>query len=110
MLKNYRLRDFDFKLILMIIALSVMGCLAIGSAEPSLQNKQVVGVVVGVLIMLFLAFFDYTWILKLYWPMYGANLLLLLWVIVAGDEGGGAQRWLEIGSFRFQPSETAKLY
>ena len=109
MLKNYRLRDFDFKLILMIIALSVMGCLAIGSAEPSLQNKQVVGVVVGVLIMLFLAFFDYTWILKLYWPMYGANLLLLLWVIVAGDEGGGAQRWLEIGSFRFQPSETAKI-
>lgn len=109
MLKNYRLRDFDFKLILMIIALSVIGCLAIGSAESSLQSKQVVGVVAGVLIMLFLAFFDYSWILKLYWLMYAANLILLLWVIVAGDEGGGAQRWLEIGSFRFQPSETAKI-
>ena len=110
MLKNYRLRDFDFKLILMIIALSVIGCLAIGSAEPSLQNKQIVGVVIGILIMLFLAFFDYTWILKLYWPMYGANLTLLLFVIVAGDEGRlGAQRWIEIGSFRFQPSETAKI-
>ena len=54
MLKNYRLRDFDFKLILMIIALSVIGCLAIGSAEPSLQNKQIVGVVIGILIMLLL--------------------------------------------------------
>lgn len=109
MLKNYRLRDFDFKLILMLISLSVIGCLAIGSAEPSLQNKQIVGLVAGVFLMLFLAFFDYTWMLKLYWLMYAVNLVLLVLVIVAGDEGGGAQRWLEIGSFRFQPSETAKI-
>ena len=109
MLKNYRLRDFDFKLILMMISLSVMGCLAIGSAEPSLQNKQIFGLVVGVMIMLSIAFFDYSLLLKLYWLMYAANLALLLLVIVMGDEGGGAQRWLEIGSFRFQPSETAKI-
>jgi len=109
MFKNYRLRDFDFKLILMLLALSVIGCLAIGSAEPSVQSKQVIGVVAGFFIMLFLAFFDYTWLLKLYWLMYLANLVLLILVLVAGDEGGGAQRWLEIGSFRFQPSETAKI-
>ena len=109
MLKTYRLRDFDFKLILMMISLSVIGCLAIGSAEPSLQSKQVFGLVVGIIIMLFIAFFDYTWILKLYWLMYAANLVLLALVIFVGDEGGGAQRWLEIGSFRFQPSETAKI-
>ena len=109
MFKNYRLRDFDFKLILMLIGLSVIGCLAIGSAEPSLQNKQIVGLVAGVFIMLFLAFFDYRWILKFYWLMYVANLALLLLVIVIGDEGGGAQRWLEIGNFRFQPSESAKI-
>ena len=109
MFKSYRLRDFDFKLILMVLGLSVIGCLAIGSAEPSLQSKQITGVVVGVLIMLFLAFFDYTWLLKLYWLMYFANLAVLILVIVAGDKGGGAQRWLEFGSFRFQPSETAKI-
>ncbi len=109
MFKYYRLRDLDFKLILMLIGLSVIGCLAIGSAEPSLQSKQIVGLVAGVFIMLILAFFDYTWILKLYWLMYAVNLVLLLLVIVIGDEGGGAQRWLEIGSFRFQPSESAKI-
>ncbi len=109
MFKNYRLRDFDFKLIMMVIALSVIGCMAIGSAEPTLQNKQIIGLVVGVFFMLFFAFFDYTWILKLYWLIYGVNLMILALVIFMGDEGGGAQRWLEIGSFRFQPSETAKI-
>lgn len=109
MFRHYRLRDFDFKLILMVIGLSILGCLAIGSAEPDLQSKQIMGVVVGALIMLFLTFFDYSWLLKLYWLMYAANLAVLILVIVAGDKGGGAQRWLEIGSFRFQPSETAKI-
>ena len=43
--------------------------------------------------------------------MYIVNLALLLLVIFssAGDTGGGAQRWLEIGGLRFQPSETAKI-
>ncbi len=109
MFKGYRLRDFDFKLIFMVIALSVIGCLAIGSAEPSLQNKQIIGLVAGVFLMLFFAFFDYTWILKFYWLIYAANLVLLVLVLVAGDKGGGAQRWMEFGSFRFQPSETAKI-
>ena len=109
MFKNYRLRDFDFKLILMLIGLSVIGCLAIGSAEPSLQNKQIAGLAAGVFLMVVVAFFDYTWILKFYWLMYFVNLILLLLVIAIGDEGGGAQRWLQIGSFRFQPSESAKI-
>ncbi len=38
------------------------------------------------------------------------NIVLLLAVKLAGDEGRlGAQRWLEIGGLRFQPSETAKI-
>ena len=34
---------------------------------------------------------------------------VLLLVMFAGDDAGGAQRWFEIGSFRFQPSELAKI-
>lgn len=109
MFKSYRIRDYDFKLILMIIALSVIGCLTIGSAKESLQNKQIMGVAAGVLIMLVISFFDYTQVLKLYWLMYLGNLVLLLAVALMGDNGGGAQRWLELGGFRFQPSETAKI-
>ena len=37
------------------------------------------------------------------------GLVLLLLVAVAGDVGKGAQRWLDIGIIRFQPSEIMKL-
>ena len=40
---------------------------------------------------------------------YVLGLLLLLLVAVAGDVGKGAQRWLDIGVLRFQPSEIMKL-
>lgn len=109
MFKNYRIRDYDFKLILLMLAISIAGIMAIGSAKPSLQNKQIAGVVMGVFLMIVISFFDYTVLLKLYWLMYAANLGLLLLVELVGDDAGGAQRWLEIGSFRFQPSETAKI-
>ncbi|WP_417617401.1 rod shape-determining protein RodA [Oceanisphaera sp.] len=35
--------------------------------------------------------------------------VLLVLVLMVGDVGKGAQRWLELGSFRFQPSEIMKL-
>ncbi len=40
---------------------------------------------------------------------YVLGLVLLLLVAVAGDVGKGAQRWLDIGIIRFQPSEIMKL-
>lgn len=109
MFKNYRLRDFDFKLILMVLALSLVGVFAIGSAEESLMSRQLMGVIAGACIMLVLTFIDYSLLLKLYWLMYAGNLMLLILVIVAGKEGGGAQRWFQIGGLKFQPSETAKI-
>ena len=40
---------------------------------------------------------------------YALGLVLLLVVAIAGDVGKGAQRWLDIGILRFQPSEIMKL-
>jgi len=110
MFRNYRIRDYDFKLIAMIIALSAIGVMAIGSAESSLQTRQLAGVVAGAFLMIVISFFNYSMVLRLYWLIYAANIGLLALVMTgAGDTGGGAQRWLEIGSLRFQPSETAKI-
>jgi len=46
-----------------------------------------------------------------YWsiPGYLVGILLLIAVLFLGDSAKGAQRWLQIGSFRFQPSEIMKL-
>jgi len=41
--------------------------------------------------------------------LFGAGIILLAAVLVAGDVGKGAQRWLDLGVLRFQPSELVKL-
>ena len=103
MLKKYRVRDYDFKLVLMLLALSAIGVIAIGSAEESLLTKQLAGVAAGIVIMLIISFFDYTLLLRLYWLIYVGNLVLLAAVWLFGEEKKGATRWLEIGGLVFQP-------
>ena len=78
MFSRFRLKEYDFKLIIMILLLATIGVLAIGSAEPSLQKKQMLGVAAGTVIMIFISFLNYSWILKLYWIMYIGNLALLI--------------------------------
>ena len=110
MFKKLRLRDYDFKLFLMVLALSIIGVLAVGSAaDESLQTRQLAGVVVGAFLMLVISLFNYSWVLKFYWVMYGLNITMLVLVWVMGESRGVAQRWLKIGSLQFQPSETAKI-
>ena len=111
MFKKYKLRDYDFKLVFMVIALATIGILAIESAEPALRTKQLGGVVAGVVIMIVISFFDYSFSLKFYWLMYLLNLALLLAVLLSkwGTDSHGAQRWLKIGGLQFQPSEVAKI-
>ncbi len=111
MFSRFRLRNYDFKLVLLVIAVSTVGVLAVGSAEPSLRSKQLIGVVFGVCMMLFISLFDYNWVLKFYWLMYLFNLVLLGLVhSPLGSSANGAQRWIQITeSFKFQPSETAKI-
>ncbi len=110
MLKQYRIRNYNFKLVIMVIALALIGIIAVGSAQESLQTRQIAGFAIGVFLMLVISLFDYAVVLKFYWLIYIFNLILLVLVIVMGDEGGGAQRWLEIAGFRFQPSEIAKIF
>ena len=42
-------------------------------------------------------------------PVYGIAIILLICVLFFGAEVGGSKSWLDIASFRFQPSELAKL-
>ncbi len=108
MFKNYRVRDYDFKLILLMICLTVIGILAIGSAKESVQNKQILGFVMGLFIMTVLSFFDYSFFLRFSWLIYVFNIILLLAVALFGEEVNNAKRWLDIG-FQFQPSEISKI-
>ena len=46
---------------------------------------------------------------RLAWPMYGVSILLLLSVLVVGEEVNGARRWINLAGIQFQPSEVAKF-
>ena len=109
MIKHYHIRDYDFKLIILVVALTVIGILAIGSAKESLQSRQIAGLVFGLFLMLVISLFDYTIILRFYWIMYIVNVVLLVLVWQMGVDANGAQRWLNIFGIQFQPSETAKI-
>ena len=109
MLRQYKIRHYDFKLVFLVIMLALIGIIAVGSAEPSLQNRQIAGFAFGVFLMVVLSLFDYSILLKLYWLMYVFNIVLLILVIVMGEDAGGAQRWVKIAGIQFQPSELAKI-
>lgn len=107
--RPYKIKDYNFRLILWLLALSILGVLLVGSAESSLQSRQVMGVVLGIACMLTLSMIDYSWLLNFYWIMYIGNLLVLIAVRLIGDDGGGATRWIEIAGIRFQPTELTKI-
>jgi rod shape determining protein RodA len=61
------------------------------------------------ILMLALAMIDIRVWFALAYPIYGLGLLLLVAVEAVGDVRLGAQRWLSVGAFSFQPSEVMKL-
>ena len=66
MIKKYRIIDYDFFLVIMIMALTTIGIMAINSADPSSRNKQIAGFALGVILMVFISLLDYLFIIKLY--------------------------------------------
>ena len=46
---------------------------------------------------------------RMAWPLYGISIVLLLSVLVIGEEVNGARRWINLAGIQFQPSEIAKF-
>lgn len=109
MIKLYKLRDYDFRLVIALIILSFIGVLLVGSAEASLQNRQLMGMILGLTVMVVVSLIDFSWILNFSWVIYFLNILLLLAVRLFGSDANGATRWISIGGFRFQPTELTKI-
>ena len=106
---EYNFRKYDFWLVLLTLAICSLGVIFVGSAEASHMKNQRMGVILGAVIMLIISFISYNFIIKFYWLIYIGCIGSLVLVRLFGDTGGGAARWLEFGSFRFQPSELVKI-
>lgn len=107
--KPYHLKDYKFNLIISVVALTILGILVIGSAQKSVQNKQIVGLVLGLIVMVIVSLIDYVWVLNLYWMIYAINIVMLVITLIFGTEVNGAKRWINLYFTNFQPSELTKI-
>ena len=113
---NYRSYKFnlhiDWPLTILILLMATFGLIILYSAASqnmSVLLRQLMRLGSAFALMLFLAFIPphkyKNWTPSLYF----IGLILLIAVMVIGKIGKGAQRWLDLGFFRFQPSEIMKL-
>ncbi|MCF8055376.1 MAG: rod shape-determining protein RodA [Desulfocapsa sp.] len=107
---------FDWIFLLLLVAVSSMALINLYSASypPSPWGmppyiKQCYLFLMGMAGILFILFFDYKELHFWNYLFYGFIVILLLLVLFVGDSAGGAQRWINLGFFRLQPSELAKL-
>jgi rod shape determining protein RodA len=111
------IRKIDYNLALVILALNVIGLINVYSAThgPTARGvsnlfwSQTIFVVVGWLVFTGLTFLDYRILMRFAYPFYGINIVFLVLVAIVGKTSLGAQRWINLGFFHYQPSETMKL-
>ncbi len=89
--------------------LTVTGFLAIYSVTPRAAFKQMIFAALGVLVFLVFNRVKLDWWRSVATPLYVLNLLMLTATLFVGSSVGVAQRWIQIGSFQFQPSELSKV-
>ncbi|HPU01442.1 MAG TPA: rod shape-determining protein RodA [Bacillota bacterium] len=118
MLNRRLIRNFDFYLLLIVIALCAVGTFTLYSATRNMEGlpdplyfvkRQLLFMGVGAAIMLLVCFIDYVNFKNWTGYLYGANLVLLGLVLVIGEVEKGAMRRIPIGFFDLQPSEIAKV-
>jgi rod shape determining protein RodA len=94
-----------------LIAILIIGLLAIYSAvgqNNALVLSQSIRILAALAAMLVMAQVEPGFLRRMAPWIFGLGMILLVLVLVTGDIGKGARRWLDFG-VRFQPSEIMKL-
>ncbi|WP_240191756.1 rod shape-determining protein RodA [Desulfoprunum benzoelyticum] len=110
------LANFDFVLLilLLVVCAAALSNLYSASYPPkSLATtpyiKQAIFLLFGFAMFLVIVCIDYQELLFWNYPMYVLVLLLLAFAFFVGYEANGSQRWINLGFFKLQPSEPAKM-
>jgi len=111
------MKNYHFRIFLISILISILGVLTIYSVRyPSnvwipfpLYIRQIIWIFLGLISLLFMYRWDARKLWDIAYIIYAITLILLIMVDILGHIRLGAQRWLKILWFNFQPSELAKL-
>jgi len=112
----------DYPFLILILLLLAVGLTMLWSASYAQSEydtgyeistrylqKQAVCAAIGLAAMYFFSRIPAALWYRLAWPLYGVSIVLLLSVLVVGQEVNGAKRWINIAGIQFQPSEVAKF-
>jgi rod shape determining protein RodA len=107
-------RDFDWPLLLLILAMCGVSLLEVYSTTvhtrfSSFESKQLLFIGAGLVGMFVLAKIDYHRLLDISPWAYGIFVVALVAVKLVGHKALGARRWISVGPVQFQPSEWVKL-
>lgn len=112
---TYRsIRDLDWPLIAVTLAICGLGVLQIYSATASTKWqdawwKQIIWVATGLIMMWVAANIDYHALLGRVFYLYVGAVVLLIATAVAGNKVFGSTRWIKVGGFTLQTSEFVKI-
>lgn len=110
-------RRLDWAFILFIAFIQIIGLINLYSATHGPSAKEVEPLFVSQLMWLgigwsvffIVTMIDYAFLLQVAWVIYILNMLAIVYVTMNGKVALGAQRWVDLGFFHYQPSETMKL-
>jgi rod shape determining protein RodA len=95
--------------LLLLMTVGVLTIYSAGGEDLGLIQRQVTRLGLALVVMFVLAQVPILVYQKMAVFFYVAGVLTLVAVLVVGIQSKGAQRWLDLGAFRFQPSEIMKL-
>jgi len=115
MLDRSTLRNFDYLLMLAVLALCGIGIAMVYSATITTVDlsdyweRQLFFMLVGLVVLLIVAFFDYRHLELLAQPAYLGLIGSLVAVYAFGTVQGGSERWISVGGILVQPTEVGKF-
>ena len=112
----------DFPFLILVLLLLAVGLIMLYSASFAQSEydtgyvsstryfqKQAVCAAIGMAAFFFFSRIPVQVWFRLAWPLYALSIVLLLSVLVVGEEVNGARRWINVAGLQFQPSEIAKF-
>ena len=113
LIRNF-FKNLNYTLLATTVLLMIAGGFAVYSATGAQMNqffaKQLAWYGIGTVLMFIFAGLNYNRLVESSYYIYGAMLVILAVVLLFGHTSLGAQRWINLGPVKFQPSEFVKIF